>query len=59
MPVDLDTTLADLERTSVNNIKAAKDLTVARIVIVESYTEYAALPAAQRRSTDIVIVRGV
>ena len=59
VPVDLDTTLADLERTSANNIKAAKDLTVARIVIVESYTEYTALPAAQRRSTDIVIVRGV
>ena len=59
VPVDLDTTLADLERTSANNIKAAKDLTVARIVIVENYAEYAALPAAQRRSNDIVIVRGV
>ena len=35
------------------------DLTVARIVVVESYTEYTALPAAQRRSNDIVIVRGV
>ena len=58
VPVDLDTTLADLERTSANNIKAAKDLTVARIVIVENYAEYAALPAAQRRSNDIVIVRG-
>ena len=51
-------TLADLERTSANNIKSAKDLTVARIVVVESYTEYTALPAAQRRSNDIVIVRG-
>lgn len=58
VPVGVNATLADLESTSANNIKAAKDLTLARIIIVDSYVEYSALPAAQRRSTDIVIVRG-
>ena len=55
---DLDITLAELERTSTQNAKAAKDASQPRLLIVDSLAEYTALPANQRRASDIVLVRG-
>lgn len=55
---DLDVTLGDLEKTSAQNAKAAKDASQPRLLIVDSLTEYNALPAAQRRASDLVFVRG-
>ena len=58
IPVDLDITLGDLEKTSAQNLKAAKDGSVARLIFVSDYAEYAALPEAQRRESDLVLVKG-
>ena len=58
IPVALPTTLGDLEKTSAQNLKAAKDGSVARLIFVSDYAEYAALPEAQRRESDLVLVKG-
>lgn len=54
----LATSLGDLEKTSAQNLKAAKDGSVARLIFVSDYAEYAALPEAQRRESDLVLVKG-
>ena len=54
----LPTTLGDLEKTSAQNQRAARDGNLARLIIVSDYGEYAALPDAQRRESDLVLVRG-
>ncbi len=58
IPVALPTTLGDLEKTSAQNLKAAKDGSVARLIFVSDYAKYAALPEAQRRESDLVLVKG-
>lgn len=58
VPVAIDANLGDLEKTSVNNIKAAKDGITARLITVTDYAEYAALPVAQKFASDIIIVTG-
>ena len=57
IPVALPTTLGDLEKTSAQNLKAAKENGAARLLVVADHAAYQALPAAQRRSTDIVLVK--
>lgn len=52
-------TLGDLEKLSVANKKAATDANASRLVMASTYEEYAALPAAQRRANDFVLVTGV
>ena len=58
IPVSADVTLADLEITSSQNIRAAKDASLSRIIIVDTRAEYDALPSSERRVNDIIIVRG-
>ena len=50
--------LGDLEKTSAQNLKAAKDAGVTRLIVASSYAEYEQLPLSQRRDTDIILVRG-
>lgn len=50
-------TLGDLEKTSAQNLKAAKDANVARLIVVDQFSEYEALPAVQKRLNDIVLVK--
>ena len=59
IPLDLDITLGDLEKTSPQNLKAAKDAGIARLIVVAAYSEYEALPESQRRASDLVLVKGV
>lgn len=59
IPVDLDITLGDLEKTSPQNLRAAQDAGIARLIVVAAYSEYAALPESQRRASDLVLVKGV
>jgi len=54
----LPQTLGDLEKTTAQNLKAARDGAMSRLIIVGHYSEYEALPLGQRRDTDIVLVRG-
>ena len=54
----LSVSLGDLEKTSAQNLKAAKDATISRLLVVSDYTDYSALPDTQKRPTDIVLVRG-
>lgn len=55
----LDTTLGELEKTSAQNLRAARDATLSRLILADDYAEYAALPEGQRRDSDIVLIRGV
>ena len=57
IPVLADATLADLEITSSENIRAARDASLSRIIIVDTRDEYDALPSSERRANDIIIVR--
>lgn len=59
IPLDIDITLGDLERTSPQNLKAARDASIARLIVVSAYGEYEALPKSQRRASDLVLVKGV
>lgn len=58
IPLALPVTLGDLEKTSAQNQKAARDGSVARLIYVSDYSEYAALPELQRRESDLVLVKG-
>lgn len=58
IPLALPTTLGDLEKTSAQNLRAARDGGIARLIIVSDYSEYAALPDMQRRDSDLVLVKG-
>lgn len=49
--------LGDLEKTSAQNLKAAREGTSARLLVVRDHALYQALPATQRRSSDIVLVK--
>lgn len=53
----LATSLGDLEKTSAQNLKAAKDTSVSRLILVDSFAEYAALPEPQKRGNDVVLVK--
>lgn len=55
----LPITLGDLDKTSAHNLKAARDLALSRLILVDDFVEYEALPAAQRRDNDIILVKGV
>ena len=59
IPVDLDITLGDLEKTSPQNLRAAQDAGMARLIVVGAYSEYEALPESQRRASDLVLEKGV
>ena len=54
---NLATSLGDLEKTSAQNLRAAKDASLSRLILVDSYAEYAALPESQKRGTDVVLVK--
>lgn len=54
----LPITLGDLEKTSAQNLKASKDASLSRLIVTGSFSEYEALPLAQRRDSDIVLVKG-
>lgn len=54
VPLDLDISFSDLKATSAQNIKAAKDASLVRLIIVNSFSEYDQLPANQKRLTDHV-----
>lgn len=51
-------TMSEIERTSEVNRKAVRDRLVGRLIYVESLAEYQALPASQRRDTDMLLVLG-
>lgn len=59
VPVALDVTLGELQRTSAQNLKAARDTNLSRLIVVDAFSDYEALPAARRRDNDIVLVRSV
>ena len=52
-------TLGDLEKLSAANKQAATDANRSRLIIATTFEEYAALPAAQKRANDVVLVTGV
>lgn len=54
----LPITMGDLEKTSVQNLKAARDASLSRLIMVSGFSEYAALPVLQKRDNDIVLVKG-
>lgn len=54
----LDITLGDLEKTSAQNLKAAQNAAISRLIVVDNFTEYETLSANQKRDTDIILVRG-
>ena len=54
LPVDL----GELEKTSAQNLKAAREGSGYRLILVPDYAEYAALNETQRRDTDIILVTG-
>ncbi|MFT4014637.1 MAG: hypothetical protein QM682_14830 [Paracoccus sp. (in: a-proteobacteria)] len=58
IPTALETSLGDLEKTSAQNLKAAKDAGLSRLILVSEFAEYAALPDSQKRGNDIVLVKG-
>ncbi|SFR22409.1 hypothetical protein, partial [Paracoccus denitrificans] len=53
----LETTLGDLERTSAQNLKAAREGGAVRLIVAPDYDRYLALPEGQRRPNDLVLVR--
>ena len=55
----LETTLGELEKTSAQNLRAARDASLSRLILTDDYDEYAALPESQKRDGDIVLVRGI
>lgn len=52
-------TLGDLEKVSAANKQAASDANKSRLIVVSTYAEYEALPANQKRPTDLILVTGV
>ncbi|MDS9468110.1 hypothetical protein RGQ15_11085 [Paracoccus sp. MBLB3053] len=54
----LPVSLGELEKTSGQNQKAAKDAGAARLLVVSRFAEYEELPAAQKRHNDIILVKG-
>lgn len=56
IPVALPALLNDLEVTSPDNIKAAKNNTLVRQLTAPNYETYLALPANQRRDNDHVLI---
>ena len=52
-------TLGDLEKISAANKQSATDATRSRLILATTFEEYAALPAAQKRANDFVLVTGV
>ena len=53
----LPISLGDLEKTSAQNLKAAREGNSSRLLVVRDHALYQALPATQRRSSDIVLVK--
>lgn len=53
----LDTTLGDLERTSAQNLRSAREGGAARLIVAAGYDRYLALPEGQRRANDLVVVK--
>ena len=53
------TTLSDLEKVSAANLAAAKSGALSRFITVSTFAEYEAIPDAQKKPTDIVLVTGV
>ncbi|KGJ12560.1 hypothetical protein EQ718_19865 (plasmid) [Paracoccus versutus] len=53
----LATTLGELERTSAQNLRAAREGNVARLITVSDHDRYLALPESQRRPNDLVLVK--
>lgn len=51
-----DITLGDLERTSVQAMKAAKEGGIGRLVVAQDFGGYEALPFGQKRDNDLVLV---
>ncbi|MDT1063287.1 hypothetical protein RM190_15535 [Paracoccus sp. CPCC 101403] len=54
----LPQTLGDLEKTSAQNLRAAREGSVSRLILVSQFSEYDILPPAQKRDSDIVLVKG-
>lgn len=54
----LATTLGDLERSSAQNLRAAREGNAARLISVPDYDRYLALPESQRRPNDLLVVDG-
>ena len=52
-------TLGALEKISEANRIAAMEATRSRLIMVTTFAEYIALPANQKRDTDVVLVSGV
>lgn len=51
-----DITLGDLERTSAQNMKAAKEGGATRLIVAQDFAGYEALPFGQKRDSDLVLV---
>ncbi|UFM65051.1 hypothetical protein LOS78_15415 [Paracoccus sp. MA] len=54
----LEITLGDLEKTSAQNLKAAREAGLARLILAADYDSYQAMPENQRRQNDLVVVDG-
>ncbi|MFC3569256.1 hypothetical protein [Paracoccus simplex] len=50
-------TLADLEKTSAQNLRAAREGDAARLIVTASHDAYEALPADRKRGNDIVLIK--
>ncbi|WP_199260744.1 hypothetical protein [Paracoccus binzhouensis] len=50
-------TLADLEKTSAQSLRAARESDAARLIVAASHDEYETLPAERKRSNDIVLIK--
>ncbi|UFM65219.1 hypothetical protein LOS78_16370 [Paracoccus sp. MA] len=53
----LEITLGDLEKTSAQNLKAAREAGLARLILAADYDSYQAMPENQRRQNDLVVVK--
>lgn len=51
-----DITLGDLEKSSVQNMAAARSAGTSRLLIVDHLDDYTDLPTSQRRDTDVILV---
>lgn len=56
VPVAVDAPMTALHQASPGNIKAAKDNSLVRVITALNYADYLALPAAQRRENDLIII---
>lgn len=56
VPVAVDAPMTALHQASPGNIKAAKDNSLVRVITALNYADYIALPAAQRRENDLVVI---